>query len=62
MRAVSGSRSRNRATEGNVASPPLVRRTRGRGTCTRRPPNVSSVCQRSPNNPHLWSLNVPHPS
>ena len=43
IRAVSGSRSRNRATEGKVASPPLVPRTRGRGTCTRRPPNVSSV-------------------
>src|SRR3989449_9888866 len=43
IRAVSGSRSRNAATDGNVASPPAVCRTRGRRTCTRRPPKVSSV-------------------
>jgi hypothetical protein len=42
-RALSGSRSRNRVTEGKVASPPLVLRTRGRATCTRRPPRVTSV-------------------
>jgi hypothetical protein len=40
IRAVSGSRSRNAATDGNVASPPIVGRTRGRRTCTRRPPKV----------------------
>ena len=43
IRVVRGSRSRNAATEGNVASPPIVCRTRGRRTCTRRPPKVSSV-------------------
>src|SRR5213593_1605965 len=43
IRAVSGSRSRNAATDGNVASPPIVGRTRGRRTCTRRPPKVTPL-------------------
>ena len=33
-------------------------RTPPRAARTGRP----RVCQRSPNNPHLWSLKVPHPS
>ena len=34
-----------------------------RGPAVKNTPGASAPgCQRSPNNPHLWSLNFPHPS
>ena len=42
-RAVSGSRARHAATDGNTTSCPAGLRTRGRATWIRRPPKVNSV-------------------